>query len=104
MFAKKSLINKQLTKLHLKTMAAKESDTKSDVDNVDGLLSCFRRQTPEDTVDSEPYSPSCSSDSIVVKPATVVQQGPGTYKISPGLNRGNALISLYLSFYRILYG
>ena len=58
MFAKKSLINKQLTKLHLKTMAAKESDTKSDVDNVDGLLSCFRRKpSSEDTVDSEPYSP-----------------------------------------------
>ena len=79
------------------------SEPKSDDDSVDGLLSCFRRKASEDTVDSEPYSPSCSSDSIVVKPATVVQQGPGTYKISPGLNRGNALISLYLSFYRIIH-
>ena len=84
-------------------MAAKESDTKSDVDSVDGLLGCFRRKPFEDTVDSEPYSPSSSDDSIIVKPATVIQQGPATYKISPGLNRGNALISLYLSFYRIIH-
>ena len=79
-------------------MAANVPDV-PDVDNVDGLLSCFKRKvTSEDTVNSEPYQPPSPSGSVLVKAATEIKQGVGIYRISPGLIRGNALIGLYVYF------